>query len=92
MIEHVTSRKRLNEAVDFYNKALQEDDYVAERRNSINNRINAIRGMASIYDKYEGICDSLEMAIEDGAEIQSEILKEKQDIISNQIKKHIIEL
>ena len=92
LIEHVTSRKRLNEAVDFYNKALQEDDYVAERRNSINNRINAIRGMASIYDKYEGICDSLEMAIEDGAEIQSEILKEKQDIISNQIKKHIIEL
>lgn len=91
-IEIVTSRKRLNEAIDFYYKALQEDDYVADRRDSIKNRINAIREMSSIFDKYEGISDSLKMATEDGAEIQSAILKEKRDNISNQIKKHIIDL
>ena len=91
-IENVISRKRLNEAVGFYKKALKEEDYIAERMDSIKNRINAIRGMEPLYDEYDGVCDSLKIAIEDGAEIQSVFLKDRRDYVSNIIKKSIIAL
>lgn len=91
-VENIISRKRLNEACDFYNKALQEEEYIVERRDSITNRMAEIRSLSSLYDKYEGICDSLQMAIEDGAEIQTELLKNKRDEISSKIKNNIIAL
>jgi len=91
-VENIISRKRLNEACDFYNKALQEEEYIVERRDSIANRMEEIRSLSSLYDKYEGICDSLQMAIEDGAEIQTELLKNKRDEISSKIKNNIIAL
>jgi serine/threonine protein kinase len=92
-IDIITSRKRLNEAVDFYNRALQEKEgIVAKRRVSITNKIEAIRNLSPLYDIYEGVCDSLKMAIEDGAEIQSELLKNKRDNISDKIKEIIVTL
>lgn len=91
-VENIISRKRLNEAYDFYNRALQEEEYIAERRDSVTNRIKEIRCLSSLYDKYEGICDSLQMAIEDGAEIQTELLTNRRDEISSKIKNRIIVL
>jgi len=91
-VENITSRKRLDEACDFYNRALLEEEYLAERRDSITNRMEIIRSLSSLYDKYEGICDSLQMAIEDGAEIQTELLKNRRDEISSKIKNNIIAL
>ena len=92
-IDIISSRKRLNEAADFYNRALQEKEgIVAERRDSITNKIEVIRSLSPIYDIYEGVCDSLKMAIEDAAEIQSELLKNKRDNISNKIKEIIVTL
>lgn len=91
-VENVTSRKRLNEAVEFYKRALQEEDYIAERRDSINNRINAILGMSELYNKYEDVCDSLNMAKEVDLEIQSSLFEDKRNNISNIIKNKIIAL
>lgn len=91
-VENITSRKRLNEATDFYYRALHQEEYVAERRDSITNRIEAIRSLSPLYDEYEGTCDSLMMAIEDGAEIQSELYRNKRDDISCKIKNKIIAL
>lgn len=91
-VENIISRKRLNEACDFYKRALQEEKYIAELRDNITNRIEEIRSLSSLYDKYEGICDSLQMAIEDGAEIQTELLKKRRDEISSKIKNNIIAL
>ena len=91
-VENITSRKRLNEAVEFYKRALQEKEYITERRDSINNRINAIREMSDLYNKYEDVCDSLNMAKEVDLEIQSAFYEDKRNNISNIIKNKIIVL
>lgn len=91
-IDSVISRKRLNEAVCFYTMALKEDDYIEERRDSIKKRIQTIHGMTTLFDTYEGVLDSLNIAIDVGAEIQTIILKDKRDVISNKIKNIILTL
>lgn len=86
------SEKRLREASAFYEKALKEDDLQSFRKDSVINRINAISELYPLYNRYKGICDSLQMAKDDGAEIMQVKMEEKRDKTSNIIKNKIINL
>ena len=91
-IEFNSSEKRLRDAVDFYRNALQKEGSDPLRKDSIQNRINSIKKLYPLYEKYKGIYDSLQMAIDDEAEIQKVLLEERYNEMSDIIKNNIIKL
>lgn len=91
-IEYEPSINHLNEAVEYYEKALSEENKDELRKDSIVNRMEAINELSSLYSKYKDVCDSLQIAIEDEADIQEAFLREKRDKISDIIKNKIIKL
>ena len=91
-IEYEQSKKHLNEAVECYTKALNEEYKDELRKDSVINRLDAINELSSLYIKYKDVCDSLKIAIEDEADIQKALLKEQRDKISDIIKNKIIKL
>lgn len=91
-VEKLASRERLTEAIELYTKALEEQDFDASRKDSVINKVKAIQGLLPLYDKYKGICDSLDLANEYGADMRSKEYEEKQKHLSSQIKTNIINL
>ena len=91
-IDALLSEKHLKEATDYYKNALQEEVPNSSRKDSIQNRINSIYELSPLYERYKGVCDSLQMAIDDEAEIQKALLEERRKDISDIIKNKIIEL
>ena len=88
-IDTSASLGNLNKVLDFYQQALQEDDEESGLRDSVINRMNAIREMVGLYDRYKVICDSLQMAKDDGAYIREAKVKNMRDSMSNKIKQTI---
>lgn len=91
-IDALLSEKHLRKATVFYKNALQEEVSDPLRKDSIQNRIKAIYKLSPLYERYKGVCDSLQMAIDDEAEIQKTLLEERRNDISDIIKNKIIEL
>lgn len=91
-IEVNLSEKRLREAMRYYEAALQENVSDPLRRDSVQNRIDAISELYPLYECYNGICDSLQMAIDYNVEIQKVILEDKRREMSDRIKSNIIKL
>lgn len=91
-INALLSEKHLREAADFYKNALQEDISNPLRKDSVQNKINSIYKLSPLYERYKGVCDSLQMAIDDEAEIQKALLEKRRNDISDIIKNKIIEL
>ena len=91
-INALLSEKHLREAADYYKNALQEEVSNPLRKDSVKNRIYSIYKLSPMYERYKGVCDSLQMAIDDEAEIQKALLEKRRNDISDIIKNKIIEL
>ena len=91
-INALLSEKHLREAADYYKNALQEEVSNPLRKDSVKNRINSIYKLSPLYERYKGVCDSLQMAIDDEAEIQKALLEKRRNDISDIIKNKILEL
>lgn len=91
-INALLSEKHLREAADYYKNALQEEVSNPLRKDSIQKRLNSICKLSSLYERYKGVCDSLQIAIDDEAEIQKALLEKRRKDISDIIKNKIIEL
>lgn len=91
-VEYPASINHLNEAVRYYERALDEECEDIHRKDSITNRIEGIKELPSLFEKYKGVCDSLKIAEEDDVEIQKVFFKERRDAMSDIIKNKIIKL
>ena len=91
-IDYNASEKRLKEAVFFYKEALLEKEYDSSRKDSVIKRIEAINKLAPLYVRYKEICDSLQIARDDGLDFQKQRLMEKQNSMSETIKDKINKL
>lgn len=91
-IEASVSEKRLREAVDYYQNALQEEISDPLRMDSVQNRIISINELFPLFEKYKGICDSLQKAIDEDVDEQKPIFKKKRNEMSELIKNNIIKL
>ena len=85
------TKGRLSEVVAIYENAKKEAS-TPSQIDTINYRIMEIQSLASIFEIYKGVCDSLKLASEDGAEIQVSLLQKKRNITSDKIKNKINKL
>lgn len=92
LVSDSITRLRLNKAVDFYKKALQESDYDFARRDCVERRIETINELPQLFDSYKIVSDSLIKAIDLELEFQIDRLKKVQVQMSDKIKNKIISL
>ena len=89
-VDYEQTKYRLAEIVSIYEHAINEASDQTQI-DTIKNHIKEIQSLEALFDIYKGTCDSLKIAIEDGAEIQISLLREKRkktsDIIKNKISK-----
>ena len=91
-IEYESSSKRLNEALDYYEKALCEevDDELA--RDAVHRRITEIGKLTPLFSELAELDTQLKMAIEDKAHVTESELRSKKDSLSNIIKIKLLDL
>ena len=90
-VDYDQTKHRLDEIVSIYENAIKETTDQTQI-DIINNHIKEIQSLTAIFDAYRGVSDSLKMAIEDGAEIQMSLLREKRKKTSDNIKNKISKL
>jgi len=91
-VDYTTSKQRLDAAMLQYEKAMQQKSTNHERRDSIEMRLNVLKGMLPIYKLYKGVCDTLNIAVADEMPEQIGLFSMKRDSISNIIKSNFIDL
>lgn len=92
LINVETLTRRTGNAIRMYENALIQETGNTLKRDSIKNRISAIKGLTPLVKYYLEICDTLNIAKDDDLPLRIEEFTGKQKRMSKIIKKNIAEL
>ena len=82
----------LDKVVDEYSSALEDNGADSILRDSLETRLGCVKEIRPMLERYGGICDTLDFVRSENLPVQVEIYSQKRALLSDILKKKIVDL